>query len=727
MTATSAAAVRSGAARLPPRAARRTTRSMRRVVLALLMLLAPPALADEGMWTVNNFPRALVKERLGVDIDDAWLAHQRLSAVRFNSGGSGSFVSDAGLVLTNHHVGADCIAKLGKTGADLYRDGFYARAAADEIKCPDLELNVLQGIEDVTAKIRAVERADASEAERARARREQIASLEKACADQHQQRCDVVTLYRGGRYDLYRYKKYTDVRLVFAPEKAIAFFGGDPDNFTYPRYDLDVAVFRAYEGGQAAHPEAWLRFAVEPARENDPTFTVGHPGNSERLSTSAMLQTYRDLIYPRMLADLDRLHALLTAFGAAGGEAERAARKPLYSISNSRKAYGGFFDGLKDPQLLKDKGAAEARMRTGAGKPALAAEVSAAYDAIAKAEQARRELYPRWQALEGRTEPMARAFNEITPLGARLYGIARALVRSVDEQARPSAERLKDFGDAARPSLELALFSPAPIDRALDQALLQSGLERLAATLGPADPALRAALGGKTPAERAAAVMRGTKLADVAVRRRLSASRAAQDAAKDPMIELVRALDPAARAVRKRYADEVEGPEESALGTLARAQLELSGSALAPDATFTLRVSFGRVAGYKEGERNVPPITVLAGLFARSRKADNQPPWEIPKRWFDRKAQLKPTTPFNLVTTNDIIGGNSGSPLVNARGELIGVIFDENIHGLAHAFGYRPDAGRAVSVHASGLIEALRKVYDAGALADELTGMASKH
>jgi hypothetical protein len=701
---------------------------MRRLFFALALLSAGAntAAADEGMWTVNNFPRALVKERLGVEIDDKWLAHQRLSAVRFNSGGSGSFVSETGLVLTNHHVGADCIAKLGRKDADLYRDGFYAKSAAEEIKCPDLELNVLIAVEDVTAKIRAVERAGASEAELGKARRAEIATIEKACADKNHARCDVVTLYRGGRYDLYRYRKYTDVRLVFAPEQAIAFFGGDPDNFNYPRYDLDMAVFRAYDAGKALKPEAWLRWAADPARENDPTFTVGHPGNTLRSTTVAMNETDRDLEIPQLLAEYKRLHDLFVEFGKRGPEAERAARKPLFSVDNGIKRLNGFFAGVKDPGMAKDKAASEARLRTAAaGKPARAAEIAAAFDDVTRAEQVRREIYVRWATLEGRSEPIYRAFGEATPLGGKLYNIARALVRLVDEKDKPSADRLKEYGDAALPALELALYSPAPIDLQLDQELIRSGLARMQDKLGAADPSVQRALAGKTPAARAAELVRGTRLAEVAVRKKLATSRAAQDAAHDPLIELVRALDPEARAIRKRYTDEVEAPEETALGKLARAQLELGGQT-APDATFTLRISFGRVAGYKEGERMIPPITVFAGLFARSKKADNQPPWQIPQRWFDHKAQLRPTTPMNLVTTNDIIGGNSGSPLVNARGELVGLIFDENLHALGHVYGYRADAGRAVSVHASGMLEALRKVYDAGALADELTGVIAK-
>ncbi len=677
--------------------------------------------ADEGMWTVDDFPRARVKAALGVEIGDAWLEHLRLSSVRFGDHGSGAFVSPTGLVLTNHHVGADCIAKLGSTGGDYHRDGFYAARAADELRCPDLELDVLMGIEDVTAQVRAA--ADAADpAARAPARRAKLAELEKACADRTKQRCDVVTLYRGGRYALYRYRRYRDVRLVFAPEFAIAFFGGDPDNFSYPRYDLDVAVFRAYDGAKAARPAHWLRFSEGGIREGDATFAAGHPGTTERLATARMLESYRDVVYPTTLDGLRELRAVVSDYGGRGAAQERAARKLFFTVENGLKAYGGYLAGLTDPALLPRRREAEARQRSAAvARPALATELAAADEAIARAEQARREIHPRWALLEG--DPR-RAFTERNPFRSRLFGIARALVRLVDEAGKPSEQRLREYADAGRPSLELELYSPAPIDLALEEQLLASALTHLKVALGD-DPVVRVALAGQAPATRARALVRGTILADVLARRRMAASRGAQDAAQDPLLGFARAVDAAARSLRTRMDDDVTGAEEDALGRLARAQLELDGDATAPDATATLRISYGRVAGYRDGARSIPPITVLAGLYARAQKAENRAPWALPARWLERKATLRPTTPINFVTTNDIIGGSSGSPVVDAKGELVGVIFDENQFALPNIFGYRDGAGRAVCVHAAGVLDALRKVYDAGALADELTGRAA--
>ncbi len=695
-----------------------TMKTLRGLVLLASLSACATVGADEGMWTVNNFPRDLVKQRYGFEPTQGFIDHLRLSSVKFGAGGSGAFVSDAGLVMTNHHVGADCIGKLSRADRDYYKLGFYAKTGADELKCPDLELGVLQAIEDVTAEVRATEKQGASDTEATTARKEKIAAIEKRCAEKTPgARCDVVTLYRGARYDLYRYKRYTDVRLVFAPEQEIAFFGGDPANFTYPRYDLDVAFFRAYEDGKAAKTSQFLRFSAEGAREGEVVFTSGHPGSTQRLSTRAMLETMRDVAYPTALADLARVHAVLDLFMARGPEQKRVAQRTLFRVENSQKALTGYLDGLRDPSVMARKIEHEARLRKAiAEHPQPGADV--AWASIEKAEAVARKDYARWVLLEG--SPRSTLSNA-NGYNAQLFGIAKTLVRLVDEQQLPSEKRLKEYGDAARTTLELALYSAAPIDLDLEEALLTGALERTAKKLGAADPSVKLALGGKTPAARARELVRGTKLSDVAVRRALAASRTAQDAAKDPMVMLARALDADARVLRKRHDDEVEGVEERALGAIARAQVEIDGPGTPPDATGTLRISFGQVAGYKEGNKGIPPMTVYVGMFQRSQKANNEAPWHLPERWIAAKPKLKPTTPINLVSTNDIIGGNSGSPLVNRAGEVVGLIFDGNLQSLANNFLYRAATDRAVSVHSVGLLDALRKVYDAGVLVDELT------
>ena len=680
---------------------------------------ASRASADEGMWTYNQFPRERVRERYGFLPTDAWLDHVRLSSVRFDSGGSGSFVSATGLVMTNHHVGADCIAKLGASEHDYHRDGFHAKAAADELRCPDLELNVLTTIENVTDEVVARDKG-LTDAEAARARGEIIAGIEKRCAAAGTQRCDVVTLYRGGRYDLYKYRKYTDVRLVFAPEFAIAFFGGDPDNFTFPRYDLDVALFRVYEGGKPVAPAHYLKWSPVGAREGELVFTSGHPGSTARLATRAMLETYRDVLYPAVVGDLERQQQLLARYAERGPDAERDARKVAFSVDNSLKAIRGYLAGLSDVALMKRRIAVEDELRKRVAEKPEQKGASDAWSVIDQAEQVARKLTPHYLLEEGRRARSSAV--EPNPFNASLFKIARALVRLVDEREKPSEKRLREYGDAARPALELWLYSPAPVHLELEEEQLRSALEQLAQKLGSADPVVKLALQKKTPAVRARELVRGSKLFDVAFRKQMAAGRAAQDAAKDPLLAFARALDPEARALRTKMEDEVEAPEELALGRIARAQLALDGPGVPPDATGTLRLSFGKVEGYREGTRGIPPFTMIAGLFLKSQRAAGKLPYELPARWVAAKPKLKPLTPMNLVSSNDIIGGNSGSPLVNQAAEIVGLVFDGNLESLANVFVYRGGSDRAVSVHSAAILEALRKVYGADALADELTG-----
>lgn len=692
-----------------------------RIGLALVVWCATSstAQADEGMWTINGFPRAQVKERYGVEITDKWLQHLQLSSVRFGQGGSGAFISPHGLIMTNHHVGADCIAKLGRKDHDFHRDGFYAKSEAEALRCPGLALDVLVAIDDVSGEVRGTLNADAAEPGVAAARRERIATIEKRCVEKTPgARCSVVTLYRGGAYHLYRYRRFTDVRLVFSPEFAIAFFGGDPDNFTYPRYAFDVALFRAYDGDQPVSSTHYLRWSKAGAREDELVFTAGHPGTTLRMATSSMLRLLRDDFYPLVLSDLARQHELLTRFSQSGAEAERTTRKPLFSVDNSIKAITGYAQGLKDPELFDSVSQEENKLK---GRLSKQPEVIAAWDTIDRAVEVAKQISVRLFLLEGRRVLLPN--NDYNPFGAHTFAFARTLVRLVDEQAKPDAERLHEYTDAERNALELKLYSPAPVPLDLDEAYLVGALQNLVTRLGAKDPITKLALAGKTPSARAKELVRGTRLADPDARRELATSRAAQDKARDPMIAFARALDAESRALRKRYQDEVEGPLEVALGRITRAHLALDGAALPPDATGTLRISFGRISPYLEGQKVIPPMTVVAGLFGRAQKHDNQPPWQVPATWVAGKAKLKPLTPMNLISDNDITGGNSGSPLVNAAGEVVGLVFDENIHALANLFMYRGERERTVSVHSVVLTEALRKIYGADRLVDEMTGL----
>ncbi len=662
------------------------------------------ASADEGMWTFNNFPKAKVKQRYHFDAADPWLDHVRLSSVRFNSGGSGSFVSGDGLVMTNHHVGADCIHKLAKSGADYIKDGFVARSAAEEIKCPDLELNVVTGIEDVTKDVLGVAQAGMDDAAVNKAQKEKSAQIEKACADKTHARCDVVALYKGAVYNLYTYKKYTDVRLVFAPEFQIAFFGGDPDNFEYPRYDLDVAYFRAYENGAPVHGD-YFKWSANGAKDGELVFVPGNPGATDRLSTVAEIEQLRDVSYPFTQRVLEAQRVALEAYAAKGVEQARQAERRHFSVMNNVKRLKGYLGGLQDAKLMGKKSTEEAALRKSLAGDAQYAKV---WDDIAAVEKRWKPSAVRYQLLE--------TYNS----GAELLVTAQHLVRMTAEKQLPNEKRLKEYRETALPSLELRVFSPAPVYDGFEETMLTSWLEVEQQELGASDPYVQKLLAGKTPAARAHELVAGTKLKDIAVRKSLAASKAAVDASTDPLIVLARAIDGDRRAIRKQFEDGVEAPLNHAHELIARAQFAKAGLSRYPDATFTLRLSYGKVAGYTQAGKRVAPMTTIGGMYERAAKADGKAPWDVPPKWVAAKAKVDGKVPMDFVSTNDIIGGNSGSPVINAKGEIVGLIFDGNIQSLPGNFVYDDAQNRAVSVHSSALLEALRNVYDAGFLADEL-------
>jgi hypothetical protein len=665
------------------------------------------------MWVFNNVPREEIKKRYGFEVTDAWLDHVRLSSVRFNSGGSGSFVSADGLVLTNHHVASDALAKLSTPERNYFKTGFLARTHAEEAAAPDLELNVLASIEDVTARVNAGIKAEMDTAQANAARRAAIAEIEKTSLAETGLRSDVVTLYRGAQYHLYRYKKYTDVRLVFAPEFDVAFFGGDADNFEYPRYNLDMALFRVYENGKPLRPEHYLKWSKKGVGDGDLVFVSGNPGSTSRLNTAEHLAFMRDVQYPFDIERLERLGKVLGAYAARGAEQERQAHDAIFGVANSFKVRSGEFRGLTAPGFLEARRAAEDKLReTVAADARMAKAYRGAWDAIAKARTGFRQYYVAYRLLEG-----GLAFN------STYFGLARTLVRLADESEKPNSERLREYADASRSSLELRLFSPAPIHDELEKIMLADSLDLMRSRLGADHPAVVAALAGKSPEARAAELVAGTKLGDVAVRKRLAAGgKAAVAASGDPMIELARAVDAASRELRTRFEDEVSGVEEQAYAKIARAIYDVEGPRGYPDATFTLRLAYGAVRGYREPNgTQVPAFTTLAGLYERSDKAANAAPNRLPERWIERKARIDLKTPLNFVTTADTIGGNSGSPLVDRKGELVGLNFDRNVHGLVRNFRYEEERARNVAVDSRGMLEALRSVYDAKELVAELT------
>ena len=669
--------------------------------------------ADEGMWLFNKLPMAQLKARYGFQPPPGWAEHLRSSAVRFNNGGSGSFVSADGLIMTNHHVGADTLSKLSTPVKDYHHDGFFARHFPEEVKAPDLELNALVGIEDVTDRVNRDVTAGMDDARAAEVRRRAMAEIEKEATDKNGLRNDVVTLYQGGQYHLYTYKKYTDVRLVFAPEFDIAFFGGDPDNFEYPRYDLDLCLFRAYEDGKPARVEHYLKWSPHGSRDGELIFVAGHPGRTDRLNTVASLEYLRDVSFPLQLDRLMRKEAFLLAYSRNGSEAARQARDDLFSAQNSRKARVGGLEGLRDESFLKRKAQSESELRGRIKAANPHDERLAAWDRIAEAQKTAARIVRSYSYLE-----RGWAFD------SALFKIARDLVRLAEEKTKPNSERLEDYRESALKSLEVKVFSPAPIYPEFEQAKLAHSLAEWKRVL-PDDPLVDRVLHGRSPVEAARQFVEGTKLADVSVRRQLAeGGREAIAASDDPMIKLALAVDAEARAVRKTYEDQVEGVERANYAVIARTRFQEKGDAVYPDATFTLRLAFGAVKGYEVDGKAIPPSTTIEGAFAHAEAHGNAPPYELPPSWIKARASgtLRLDTPLNFVSTADIIGGNSGSPVVNRDNQVVGLIFDGNIQSLVLDFGYDDRQARAIAVDSRGIIEALRSIYHADRLVAELTG-----
>ncbi|HXX68820.1 MAG TPA: S46 family peptidase [Polyangiaceae bacterium] len=673
--------------------------------LTALVLFAPTASADEGMWPFDMVPAQQIAQQHRVALTQEWLDHVRLASVRFNSGGSGSFVSEHGLVLTNHHVAADCIAKLASPGHDYLAVGYLAGKDGPEVKCPDLEVDQLLSISDVTAQVRAATTQGASDAESNRAMKARMASIEKECHDSTGQRCDVVTLYGGALYRLYRYRRYTDVRLVFAPEADIAFFGGDPDNFNYPRYDVDFALFRIYERQQALSPPEFLRWSPAGPAEGETVFTSGHPGRTSRDDTVAELDMLRDVVYPRQLEVRRALRASLDAWSATGPEAQRQARESIFGVENSLKAITGMEAGLRDPALVKTKQSQEKQLRAAVeANPEQRGKFGGLWETIGAVQKTYGSIYPRYQTLEG--------------VAGTLLRIARHLVRLPAQRALSNTDRLPEYRETNLDELRSHVLSPAAIYPGVEAAFVEEWLVLLRKTLGEADPVVRQVLAGETPQRAAAAIVAQSKLFDLYARQALwDGSQAAVDASTDPLIVAMRALEPQAIAVRKQYDDSVEAPMRTLRTRIAEATFAVEGTRVAPDATFTLRLSVGVVRGYEISGRRVPWSTDFAGMYGHATGAE---PLKLPERWLDARPRLPPKTPLNFVSTNDIVGGNSGSPVVNATGELVGLIFDGNLPSLPNQFVYQETTARAVSVDAAAMLEALRTVYGADALAQEL-------
>ena len=670
---------------------------------AILATSLSDAHGDEGMWLFNDLPLAMLKERYGFEPSNEWAEHLMKSSVRFNVGGSASFISSTGLVLTNHHVGSDTLFKLSTPERNIMEVGFLAKTPDQELKAPDLELNQLVNIKDVTDVVKASVTEGMSTEQAVAARRAVIARIEKAALDESGLKSTVTTLYGGGRYHLYQYKKYTDVRLVWAPETAIAFFGGDADNFEYPRYCLDATIFRVYEDGKPAKIEHFLKWSANGPEENEVAFVSGNPGRTSRIFTMDALKYQRDLNLPYIMANLRRQEILLQQYALRGKENARRARDELFGVQNSRKARLGMLAGLQDPQVLADKAAAEAKLRE-----------------IIAADPKLKALGSAWDTIAETTKKRASLLGKGVAINSQLYNIALELVQMAEEDQKPSGERLPEFSDAGRESLLQQLYSEAPIYTDLDQTLLGDSIAKTLEQRGFDDPVCQKILAGKSPADRAAELISGTELLSVEARKKIAAGgiQAINDS-KDPLIMLAKIVNPPIRRIRS-ITDQLDEQDKQAYALIAEAKFATQGTSAYPDATFTLRLAFGPVKGYKQDGQQIPAWTNVGGAFEHEKQHEGQTDYKLPESWKKAESKLSKTTPFNFVSTADIIGGNSGSPVVNKAGELVGLIFDGNVQSLSGNYVYTDKQARSVSVHSSAIREALQVVYGADNIVKEL-------
>jgi hypothetical protein len=680
------------------------------LLLSAGLAAAAPALrADEGMWTFDNPPLKLLKAKYNFVPTQAWLDHLRLASVRLNDGGSGSFVSANGLLLTNHHVARGQLQKNSSADHDYLRDGFYAATPDQEMKSPDLEVDVLVAMQDVTERVQGSTKGISDDAKALKAREAEIAAIEKESKDKTGLRSDVVSFYQGGEYWLYQYKEYTDVRLVFAPEQQAAFYGGDPDNFTYPRYDLDMALFRVYDNGKPLHTDNYLKWSAKGAAPGELVFISGNPGSTERDETVAGLLVQRDVIGPAVTEYLQRRVATAQAFAAQGPEQARLVGSTIFGLQNSLKVYEGRADALADKAIIAKKQAEEADFRAKvAANPEWQREYGGAWDTIARVDE---EIKP---------EIKGQLFRRTD---SRLFGIALNIVEYVTEIKKPDGERLPQFHDAELESLKFQMLSPAPIPAATEKLFMSSALKLGEEKLGANDAFIQAIVQGGDIDTVVNSLVDGTKLGDPAVRKALvDGGEAAVAASSDPMIAAARRVDPIVRETNRRIRDTFSSVLTPAGEKLGKARFLVYGKDAYPDATFTLRLSYGTVEGYPYNGTVAPPFTTFYGLYDRAASFSDKPPFDLTPKEEAGRDKLDLSTPINFVCTGDIIGGNSGSPVVNREGELVGLIFDGNIESMAGDFVYDGAKNRAVAVHSAGMIEGLRKIYNAGALADELEG-----
>lgn len=689
---------------------------MLRIALTLsLLFVADFAAADEGMWTIDNFPKDTVKQQYGVGISDAWLGRIQKSITRHESGCTGSFISADGLVLTNHHCVMDCLADLSTAKDDYIEKGFHAASRSAERVCPAEILSVLLEVEDVTDQVNKAT-AGLGDAKANEVRKQTLSKLEAACTAASKRgkhgplQCESVTLYQGGQYFLYKYQRYGDVRLVFAPENSIAAFGGDPDNFNFPRWCLDFSLLRVYENGKPARIADHLQWRAEGPSVGEPVFVAGHPGRTNRLFTVSQLEFQRDTVVPAYLIRNSELRGRLIQWGKTGAEPLRLVQEPLLGRENGLKVYKGFQRALFDDELFEQKRTDEHELRERVkADAALSAVVGAAWDDIAAAQERNRQIYDRYLYLEN-----GAGFS------SKLFNYARDLVRGTVERTKSNELRLREYADSNLAKVTAGLLANTPVHADYEQLTLSFSLDKMREALGPDDAVIRQLMSSESPDSLADKLIGGSKLADPAIRKSLwDDGIAAIRSSTDPMIVLARDIDAAAREVRKIYEDEVQAPVARGQEQIAKARFAVLGTGTYPDATFTLRLSYGSVQGWKEQGKEVVPFTRLDRLYERTTGKD---PFRLPQSWLKVRSTLEQDLPFNYITTNDIVGGNSGSPLVDAQGRLVGLAFDGNIHSIAGSYWYDPKQNRTVAVHPRIMIAALREVYGATAIVAEILG-----
>jgi hypothetical protein len=675
--------------------------------LPFLLIASSGGFADEGMWTLHDFPTAKVKSSHGVTIGDDWLRDVQRATVRLDGGCTGSFASAQGLVLTNNHCTWGCVRDLSTEEKNLSNEGFVAANREQELQCPGARVSVLHQTEDITAKIHAAT-AGKPEKEANEERKALLSRLEAECEENGELSCESVNLYHGGQFFLYKYRRYDDVRLVFSPELAVAAYGGDPDNFNFPRWNLDMSFLRVYEDGKPAETPDFFPWYASGAAAGEPVFVSGHPGSTDRLLTNIELAHRRSHYLPLMLVMYAEYRGRMLEWAQTSDVAARQVQQRILGVENAIKVWKNQLRSLMDEEQIARKMQAEKELKKAVmANPELAEAYGSAWQDIDRAIASYHGFYERYRFIE-----QGQGFQ------GQLFDWAHTLVRGSREKEKPNEERLRAYRDTALPRVEQGLFAATPVEPGYQKLGLAFSLDKLREWLGPDDELVRAVLGNESPRAMAERLVSGTRLADAEYRTELwEGGSAAVQASDDPLIVLARKVEPTAMELRRRYDDEVEAPLNQASEKIAKARFAILGKNVYPDATFTLRVTYGAVDGWMEKGEQVAPFTRIGRAFER---ATGEDPFRMPNSWLEAKDQMNLDTPYNFSSTTDIIGGNSGSPVINARGELVGLAFDGNIHSIAGDYWFDERVNRTVSVHVAAMLEALKVVYGADHLLEEL-------